>query len=138
MPFINIVTFQGFWSVLNTKQHPHWLFVFGDNDVEKGCGGQAIIRGQPNAFGIPTKKLPSLKEKAFYSDDEYDQNKAKIIKRIKLLYRTLKQGQYSTLVLPEAGLGTGLAELNTRAPKTFSYLCRKLELLKKKVALIIV
>jgi hypothetical protein len=34
-------------------------------------------------------------------------------------------------VIPSAGLGTGLAELNKRAPKTFAYLNACLEMLKE-------
>ena len=48
-----IVTFRGFWTIEDVRNKPNYLFLFGDNDVQKGEGGQAIIRYEPNAFGIP-------------------------------------------------------------------------------------
>jgi len=48
------------------KNNPDVLYLFGDNLVQKGFGGQAKeMRGEPNAEGIPTKKLPSMEAKAF-------------------------------------------------------------------------
>lgn len=31
-------------------------FVFGDNLIGEGKGGQAIIREEPNTIGVPTKR----------------------------------------------------------------------------------
>lgn len=40
--------------------NPKVLYVFGDNLERKGFGGQAYeMRGEPNAFGIATKRLAS-------------------------------------------------------------------------------
>ena len=52
---------KGFWNSQDTLKYSNYIFIFGDNDIEKGKKGQAIIRNMPNALGIPTKKLPSLK-----------------------------------------------------------------------------
>ncbi len=39
------------------RAHPDWLFVFGDNMMRRGFGGQAAeARGEPNAIGIATKR----------------------------------------------------------------------------------
>ena len=55
------------------------LFLFGDNLEQRGLGGQAAaMRGEPNAIGIPTKKSPSYRADAFFSDDEFEQNKAAV------------------------------------------------------------
>lgn len=52
------------------------LFLFGDNLERRGYGGQAAaMRGEPNAIGIPTKKTPTNKAGAFFTDLEFDQNK---------------------------------------------------------------
>lgn len=61
------------------KQEQHLASLFGDNLERRGFGGQAAsMRGEPNAIGIPTKKSPTYKDEAFFSDDEFGQNKAAI------------------------------------------------------------
>jgi len=45
------------------RLHKNALFIFGDNLQGWGKGGQARIRDEPNAFGIPTKRLNSCKLK---------------------------------------------------------------------------
>ena len=42
------------------QRHPELIFVFGDNMLRKGFGGQAKeMRGEPNAVGVPVKWRPS-------------------------------------------------------------------------------
>ena len=41
--------------------NPQNIYVFGDNLTSKGTAGQAIIRGCPNALGVPTNILPTNK-----------------------------------------------------------------------------
>jgi hypothetical protein len=61
--------------------NPDKIYVFGDNEVRKGNGGQAkACRGEPNTIGIRTKALP----------------------------------------WPADGVGTGLANLATNAPRTLA------------------
>lgn len=115
-----VIKFKGFWDVSTTEKYHDYIFIFGDNDIGKGLGGQAVIRDQPNAFGIPTKKLPFMSEGSFYTDNEYKHNKAMIDAAIENIKEHLPA--YKGIIYPEAGLGTGLAELDTRAPKTFEYL----------------
>lgn len=99
--------------------NPDCLFIFGDNMIGKGMGGQAIIRQAPNAFGIPTKRLPSRYASAYMSDkqDEY----AAINSRLELLKEVLAN-EYDEIVFPLDGLGTGLAEMPTRSPRLFHFL----------------
>ena len=99
------------------EANPDCLFVFGDNEKKFGCGGQASIRYCSNAYGIPTKKSPTMANSAFFTDSEYDKNVAHIDKAI----ANIPSG-YDTIVFPSDGLGTGLAELPKRAPKTYAYL----------------
>lgn len=102
------------------------LFLFGDNLERRGFGGQAAaMRGEPNAIGIPTKKSPSYKEEAFFSDDEFEQNKAAIDAAFGTLMRAVTEAVRS-IVIPSDGLGTGRAQLDTRAPRTFVYLQKRL------------
>ena len=51
------------------RDNSHCVFVFGDNTERKGFGGQAVIRGLPNTFGIVTKILPNITEESYMSDD---------------------------------------------------------------------
>jgi len=106
------------WYTLElVKNNPECLFIFGDNLLGVGKGGQAIIRDEPNSYGIPTKKEPSLSNKAFFNDNEFEQNVSFIDNAINSM-----PSSYKVIVFPEDGLGTGLADLPARAPKTYAYL----------------
>ena len=101
------------------------FYLFGDNTEQTGLGGQAAeMRGQPNAIGIPTKKSPSMKEDAFFRDSEITQNRREIDKALAQFAYLPKQ---STIVVPTAGLGTGMAKMPETAPLTLEYLRGKLD-----------
>ncbi len=123
---------KGYWTSQDVQKKNDYIFIYGDNDVKVGKGGQAIIRYEPNAMGIPTKKFPGYNLKAYYTDSELDANKAKIDNAINnIVYRLKsKKVQYKGIVLPEDGLGTGLADLENKAPETFKYLNKKINELK--------
>lgn len=102
------------------------LFVFGDNLERKGYGGQAAaMRGEPNAIGIPTKMSPSYKREAFFSDEEFEQNKATIDLAIARILRAVTD-TIRAIVIPSDGFGTGRAQLDKQAPRTFAYLKERL------------
>jgi hypothetical protein len=123
---MEVCTFNGFWTIEDVREYSDYLFIFGDNDVKKGKRGQAIIRDEPNAAGIPTKKFPTNMSTSFYSDREYEKNIIKIDKAIEnILFRVKNEG-YKGVMLPKDGLGTGLAKLNVYAPKTLEYLNNKI------------
>jgi len=113
------------YSVNLLRKHKDKVFVFGDNLIRKGKGGQAIIRDEPNAIGIPTKKLPSMSNDAFFSDKEFSKNKIAIDNAINKIPKN------KILVVPKDGLGTGRAKLKQKAPQTYFYLIEKLRELKK-------
>lgn len=97
------------------------IFLFGDNLAERGFGGQAKeMRGEENAIGIPTKKAPSNNPNSFFTDQEFAANKQAIDKAFS------KIPPDKTVVIPKAGLGTGLAQMQEKAPDTFAYLNEKL------------
>lgn len=55
----------------NARSHPNAFFVFGDNLVGRGRGGQAReLRGEPNSIGIPTKHLPTREPQAYFRDED--------------------------------------------------------------------
>ena len=121
------VEIQSRWTLDSVKNNPNKLYIFGDNDVKSGKGGQAIIRDLSNAIGIPTKKYPNYKNTSYYTDDELEENKKKIDIAIKAVIEESKKEQYDTIVFPKDGFGTGLAKLPTKAPKTFEYLNERVD-----------
>ena len=102
-------------------QHPDRLYLFGDNEQRRGLGGQArACRGQPNAVGIATKRSPTTAPDAYWSDSEFKRLCAIIDADLERAFRHVRAG--GTVVCPSAGLGTGLSELPSRAPRVFAYL----------------
>lgn len=104
------------------RANPDKIFLFGDNLERRGFGGQAAaMRGEPNAIGIPTKKSPSYSKGAFFTDDEFAENKAAIdLAFAEVITACLDSSR--VIVIPSSGLGTGRAALDKRAPRTFAYL----------------
>ena len=103
-------------SVDLLRDNPDKYYLFGDNLEGWGKKGQAVIRGEPNAIGIPTKVAPKRDVDSYFTDDNFEMNK----QFIDDAFAKIPVG--STVVVPKAGLGTGLAQLDKRAPKTFAYL----------------
>ena len=108
-------------SRVQLVQEPKTLFVFGDNMLRRGFGGQAAeMRGEPNAVGIPTKNTPSNAPAAFFSDKDFETAKSVIDEACDQLETHLKNG--GKVVWPEDGIGTGRADLANRSPKIWDYL----------------
>lgn len=103
------------------RSRPDALFVFGDNEARKGMGGQAAAcRGEPNAVGIATKRAPSMTESAFWSDADFKRCAAIIDKDLEPLFAHVRAG--GTVVFPRAGIGTGLSQLPSRAPRLMEHI----------------
>lgn len=108
------------------RANPDKIFLFGDNLERRGYGGQAAaMRGESNAIGIPTKNSPSNKDDAYFSDEEFDQNKTAIDAAFAEVTRATANSS-RVIVIPADGLGTGRAQLGRRAPRTFAYLQQQL------------
>lgn len=99
---------------------PGTLYVFGDNLEQRGRGGQAVIRGLPNAVGVPTKRRPSMDEDAFFTDADLREVQASIDAAFARLHRHLARG--GTIAWPADGVGTGRARLAERAPAIAHYI----------------
>ena len=108
------------WTREEVANDPDNIYIFGDNLIEKGRGGQACIRGLSNAFGIPTKKLPAMHANAFFSDEELEENKVAIDNAIAKLPK-------GTNWIYNPNIGAGLAEMPTRCPRTYQYLLDRLQ-----------
>ena len=126
-----------FWSMKDTIDNPRALFLFGENDADRHSGRdqkttQACIRRARNAVGIRTCWKPgaSESENGAMLDAELDtRNKAAIDEDLNEAYDLLCRGYFTTLVVPwataETALGVGVAQLPTRAPQTYAYLCKR-------------
>ena len=118
------------WTVrADLRNNPEHLFVFGDNMVRKGFGGQAMeMRGEPNAIGVPTKWAPSMSPSAFLTEADLERVKPEIDKAFERLRLHLAGG--GTVVLPRDGIGTGLAQLESRAPSIAALIQAHIEALE--------
>ena len=95
------------------------VYVFGDNMSRIGNGGQAAAaRNYLNVVGIPTLWGPGM----FFTDADLDHPlvKARINAAFNELHHLLALGM--TIVLPEDGVGTGIADLPNRAPRIHAYI----------------
>jgi len=94
--------------------NPNIIYIFGDNLIKKGYGGQAkICRKKPNCVGIPTKRLPTMNKNAFFSDKKTEIQA--VIKSLKLIVKLKKEGK-KLVFFPN--IGQGYAKLPEKAPKT--------------------
>lgn len=105
-------------SVELLRCNPDKIYVFGDNLLRRGTAGQAAIRSEPNAFGIPTKRAPSMAPSAFFSDQP-DEVEA-VLQALRELYVLART---KAVVFPAAGIGTGLARMATSSPEAYRQMC---------------
>lgn len=117
---------EGIWTTktLNVSllsAYPEKIFVFGDNLIGRGMGGQAIVRHEPNAFGVPTKRAPSMQPSSFFSDRDDEQRAVLLaLRNLFVLART------KDVVFPVSGIGTGLAQMPTKSPRIYREMCEVL------------
>ncbi len=112
------VRFVKKYTVAVAQKSPEDIFVFGDNLEGWGKSvkaGQAVIREQPNAFGVPTKRKPKTTKDAYFSDQS-DELEA-VTEALRKLYVL---GKTKTLVFPQDGLGTGRAKMKELSPKIYA------------------
>jgi hypothetical protein len=115
-----MILYQKLISRVDLKNNPTTLYVFGDNIVRVGFGGQAAeMRGEPNAVGIPTKLSPNQ----FFSNSESDLKR--FLDHSEESFSRLK-GHSGITIFPSDGIGTGLARLRIKAPKIADLLKERL------------
>lgn len=102
-------------SVKMCRESPHKIFVFGDNLAGFGEAGQAVIRKEPNAFGIPTKRYPSTHIGAYFKDSDCE--KEHVLNALRVLYSS---GKNRTIVFPSKGIGSGMAKMPQYSPRIFA------------------
>jgi len=127
------------------QSNPDILYVFGDNLERVGRGGQAKeMRGEPNSFGIATKRLCDHGYPECYFHDtqkdvidilctEFDRLERKLQQSTKHSYGQLGWlyiRHWKGVVIPMDGLGTGLSKLQDYAPKALDYIETRINDLK--------
>lgn len=118
------VLFQERITRRDARSRPDVLFVFGDNEARRGSGGQAeVLRGEPNAVGVATKRYPSTDELAYWNEREHVRCCKIVDQDLKRVFVHVRRG--GTVVFPRAGIGTGRAQLPTRAPTVMEHIRRR-------------
>lgn len=125
---IKIHIWQEYWAPIDCMNYSSYIFVYGDNNERVGNAGQAIIRHCENAMGIRTKVTPGVRDFDYFTDEDFDKYSKWIDEDIEAIKQLYHIGNYTGIVFPKNGLGTGLAELPFRAPKLFSYLNDRLDM----------
>jgi len=105
------------------KANPHILYIFGDNLDREGLGGQAKeMRGEPNAFGIATKRGIGHG----FPDDYFFDHEEDVIpilkKEFQRLIKMANDPGFYAIVIPLDGIGTGLSKMPEYAPKALAYI----------------
>ncbi len=104
------------------KANPNVLYIFGDNLQREGLGGQAAeMRGEPNAFGIATKRTPGYLPQDFFYDNQ-SEVKVWLDMEFNALTQELLTGKWEAVVIPLDGIGTGLSRMPEFAPKALEYI----------------
>ena len=127
------------------QANPDVLYIFGDNLDREGCGGQAgEMRGEPNAFGIATKRAIShgypqdyffdtQKDAPLVLQAEFDnlEKELKQFLRTPVGFISTNTRKWNAVVVPSDGLGTGLSKLPETAPKLLEYINQRIEGLRR-------
>ena len=105
-------------NLIEYVDNDDYVVVYGDNMIHKGKAGSAIVRDYNNSIGIPTKRLPCLKESCFFKDRVYAVNcVAESLEKLKEICSTGK-----IAVFPRGGIGNGLADLSKHSPNIYKAL----------------
>jgi len=131
-----VLEFESKFSRDKLKSNPHKLYIFGENDecYETGqqwrksgiddmankCyqrSTQAVIRGEPNAAPIVTVSRMGASDKKLKEYMKRD---------VDAILSDVKQKDIKHLVLSDALVGTGVADLHNKNPEVWNYLVKQL------------
>lgn len=120
-----VILYSGWLTPALCARNPENWFVYGDNLLREGKGGQAVIRDCPNAVGVATKRAPHMAPNAFFKEGNDDDLQA-VASDLDLIWLYLESGK--TVVIPvtndlQPSLGLERAELPKRAPSIYEMIC---------------
>lgn len=123
-----VEVWEGFWEPADCKKNSDKLFIFGDNVMGNGKGGQAVIRDESNSYGLPTKSRPSMKEGSFFrSRKEAFLIIGRAVSRIQeIIINDIYYSSYHTLVFSANGYGNARAKLDKMYPGVYKWLHRNI------------
>ena len=103
------------------KSHPDWMFLYGDNLLQKGEEGHRILyKDLPNCIGIPTKRKPCHRDDSFFYDKDFTEVTSLIRNTLVTPILTLS---YSKIILvPGIGRQEDESLLYIHAPLTYHWL----------------
>lgn len=131
---IKIEVQKEWYSKEQCKLNPNKLYIFGDNTLRRGQGGQAQIRYCNNSFGIATKwnagydiqGNPTF-DRQFFNDIDMFKIQEILNQDINNLKVYVRHSSIiDTVVFPYDGLGTGLSRLPQKAPNCYHYLVQRI------------
>ncbi len=112
------------------RKHPDRVYLYADNVKREGYGSQASeMRGEPNAFAIPTMHTANDDVEAYFSDRDYAENIAKIdaafaaIPKDRPIVLPIGKAKEGSI---KVSIGGGLAYMKQKAFATYQYLQGKL------------
>jgi hypothetical protein len=114
---------DSFYSLQLSQSKPQTLFLFGDNTMRVGNGGQAIIRNLPNSLGVITKKVPNTKEEAFFRDKDLEEYKEYLEIDMSILR---EKGKDFDEIVVNKNIGLGLADMLNKCPLCYQELIKTL------------
>jgi hypothetical protein len=122
--------YSGWYSPELCRDFPDTIFVFGDNVRRYGMGGQAVIRSEPNIYGIATKRVGNMLPSSFFREgDENDRQRVEAdLAGLRLLLEERK-----TCVVPierasgAISLGLERAKLKEVAPSLYTLICDRID-----------
>jgi hypothetical protein len=110
-------------------ENPEKIFVFGDNELRKGMGGQAAAcRYKSNTIGIRTKAAPNGSPGSFWYDRDYKAKVKLVDEDFRKVQQALLEG--NLVVFPADGFGTGFARLKENAPRILTRITSWIQLLR--------
>jgi hypothetical protein len=125
-----VARFMGWYTPELLEKNPDTIFVFGDNAKRVGRGGQAIIRGAPNAYGIATKRIGDMARGSFFEKGNPEDRKI-VETDLAGLENLLKEGKQ--VIIPVSrqtmtiSLGLERAQLPQRAPDLYQLIVDTVE-----------
>ena len=123
MLYDNCSEINEIYTVKLLRDNPNTIFVFDDNLQREGKEGQAVVRDEPNSFGIATKVRPNNQFGSFFRDTN-ESHAVAIVNDLHALMKLRDIGK--TIMFPSAGLGSEIAQMWKYAPKLLSNLTQLL------------